>query len=120
MTLVNDRPINITNSDLFTGGCQLHADSVERAAGWHWNAGALERLVEDDGDAAASATGRSSYLGNRISFRRRETEADVIAVRVRACDYSFPYSEKVESCCFLWLIGPVLYQCMPGRIARTA
>ena len=67
MTLVNDRPINITNSDLFTGGCQSHADSVERAAGWHWNAGALERLVEDDGDAAASATGRSSYLGNRCA-----------------------------------------------------
>jgi len=74
--------INVKNNDLFTGGCQSHADSVERAAGWHWNAGALERLVEDDGDPAASATGRSSYLGNRISFRRRETEADVIAVRV--------------------------------------
>ena len=55
---------------------------LEHAAGWHWNAGALERLVEDNGNAAASATGRSSYIGNRISFQRRETEADVIAVRV--------------------------------------
>jgi len=70
------------NNDLFTGGCQSHADSLEHAAGWHWNAGALERLVEDDGDATASATGRSSYIGNHIFFRRRETEADVIAVSV--------------------------------------
>ena len=57
------------------GSTPVHADSVERAAGWHWNSAALERLVEDDGDAAASATGRSSYLGNRISFRRRETSS---------------------------------------------
>jgi len=54
-------PINIKNNELFTGGCQSHADSVERATGWHWNAGALERLVEDDDDAADSATGRLEY-----------------------------------------------------------
>ena len=67
---------------MIAGGCQSHTDGLKHAAGWQWNTGALERLVENDGDAAACVTRWSGDISDRVSFRRREAEADDVAVRV--------------------------------------